>query len=145
MLYVKEFPSRVELELFLQGKLLGGKVFPALKGINVRALTLTFSTPAVTITFPDTAAFEYALPADIQTEAQSQSAGRLYLSKPPGGPADQVRFSLLNDTDVFTGGTAAAVLGLAAGTVGGDAIILANVAQVYYLSKSGQYGLVYDV
>jgi hypothetical protein len=144
MLYVKEFPSRKELEYFLQGKLLGGKVFPVLKGLNVRNLTLTFTTPAVTITFPDTVAFEDAQPSAIIAEAESQSSGRLSFGKPPGGPADQIRFALLNDGDVFTGGTAAALLGLSAGTVGADAVALASVAQVYYISKSAQYGLVYD-
>jgi len=144
MLYAKEFPSRRELELFLQGKLLGGTVFPTLKGINVRNLTLIFTTPLVTITFPDTAAFEYATPGEILTEAASQSAGRLFAIKPPAGPSNDVLFALLTDGDVFTGGTAAAVLGLSPGTVGAAAIALASVAQVYYVDKSAQYGLVYD-
>jgi hypothetical protein len=144
MLYVKEFPSAKELEFFLQGKLLGEKIFPALKGINVRGLTLTFTTPAITITFPNTAAFEYAKPAEIQTEAESQSSGRLFVVKPPAGRAGDIRFGLLTNGDVFTGGTAASVLGLVAGTVGAAAIALADVAQVYYISKSAQYGLVFD-
>jgi|GEM_PF-6994457 len=144
MLYAKEFPSRIELEYFLQGKLLGSQIFDPLKGINVRNLTLTFTTPVATITFPNTAAFEKATPAEIQAEAESQSAGRLYLVKPPGGPANRVRFALLDDGNVFTGGTAAATLGLAAGTVGAAAVALANVAAVYYVDKSAQYGVVYD-
>lgn len=144
MVYVKEFPSRKELEFFLQGKLLGARVFPALDGINVRGLTLTFTTPLVTITFPDTVAFETALPGAIQAEADSQSSGRLYFTKPPAGAAGNVLFALLTDGDVFTGGTAAAVLGLSAGTVGADAVALASIGQVYYVSKSAQYGLVYD-
>ena len=145
MLYVKEFPSRQELEWFLQGKLLGSKVFKALpETINVRNKTLTFTTPVATITFPDTSAFELATPAAIQAEAESQSAGRLYLVKPPGGPADQVRFALLNDGDVFTGGTAAAALGLAAGTVGATALVVADIAEAYYITPSAQYGLIYD-
>ena len=143
MLYVKEFPSSRDLELFLQGKLLGGKVFPALGGINVRNLTLTFTTPVVTITFPDTAAFESARPGEIVSEAESQSAGRLSSLKPPAGPAGNVQFALLNDGDVFTGGTAATVLGLSAGTVGADAVALANVAYVFSV-EGARVGLVYD-
>lgn len=132
MLYVKEFPSIKELEFFLQGKLLGSKVFPALaeKGINVRNLTLTFTTPAVTITFPDTPVFENASPGQIQAEADSQSAGRLFVVKPPAGPSNNVLFALLTDGDVFTGGTAAVVLGLAAGTVGAAALAAADVVSV---------------
>jgi hypothetical protein len=144
MLYVKEFSSRQELEYFLQDKILGSKIFPALKeAINVRNLTLTFTTPAVTITFPDTAAFETAKPAEIQAEAESQSAGRLKLVKPPGGPSNDVRFALLNDGDVFTGGTAAAFLGLAAGTVGANKIAVANVASIFWVHP-GSYGVCYD-
>jgi hypothetical protein len=145
MLYVKEFPSRQELEYFLQGKLLGSEIFEALKeSINVRNLTLTFTTPAVTITFPDTAAFEAAKPAVVQAEIETQSPGRVQLVKPPGGPSNTLRFALLNDGDVFTGGTAASALGLAAGTVGAAAIALANLNTVYYVEKSAQYGAVYD-
>lgn len=147
MLYVKEFPSRQELEYFLQGKILGSKVFEALKKLNVRNLTLTFTTPVFTITFPNTVAFESVNPAEIQAEAASQSAGRLSIIKPPAGPAGNIRFALLNNGDVSTGGTAAALLGLPAGpiTVGAAAVVLANVAQVYYVEKSAQYGLAYDV
>lgn len=144
MLYVREFPSRQELEYFLQGKLLGSKIFKTLTRYNVSGLTLTFTTPLVTITFPATAAMAAATPAEIQAEAESQSSGRLYLVKPPGGPADTLRFALLNDTDVFTGGTAAAVLGLSAGTVGGAALAVADIADVFYVAKSAQYGVVYD-
>lgn len=144
MLHVKQFPCTKELEYFLQGKLLGAKVFDALKGINVRNLTLIFTTPAVTITFPDTAAFEYASPAEIQAEADSQSTGRLYVDKPPAGPSNMVRFALLTDGDVFTGGTASALLGLSAGTVGAAAVALASVAQVYSIDGRS-LGLVYDV
>jgi len=144
MLYVKEFPSRQELEWFLQGKILGEKVFEALKGINVRNQTLVFASPAVTITFPNTAAFESATPAEIQAEADSQSAGRLSLVKPPGGPSGNVRFAFLTNSDACTGGTALPTLGLITGTVGALAIALASVADVYYVEKSAQYGLVYD-
>ena len=150
MLYVKEFPSRKELEFFLQDKILGGKIFPALsaKGINVRNLTLIFTTPVVTITFPNTTDFENALPGVIQAEADSQSLGRLCIVKPPAGPSNNIRFGLLDEGNVFTGGTAAVVLGLPPGpgphTVGAAKIALANVAQIYYVAKSAQYGLVYD-
>jgi len=145
MLYVREFGSRKELELFIQDKILGGKVFPALgDNINVRAKTLTFTTPLVTITFPDTSAFETATPAEIQAEADSQSSGRLSLVKAPAGPAGNFLFALLTDGNVFTGGTAAAVLGLAAGTVGANKLAVADVVNVYYVEKSAQYGIVYD-
>jgi hypothetical protein len=144
MLYVKQFPSQQALEYFLQGKILGSKVFPALKEkINVRNLTLTFTTPLVTITFPDTAAFEAITPGDVLAEAENQQPGRLWLIKPPAGASNDQQFALLNDGDVFTGGTAAAVLGLAAGTVGAAAIALASVASVYYVDGK-TLGLVYD-
>lgn len=143
MLYVKEFSSSRDLEFFLQGKLLGGKIFPALVGINVRNLTLTFTTPAVTITFPDTVDFESAKPGEIVVEAESQSAGRLSAVKPSAGASGNVQFALLTDGDVFTGGTAASVLGLSAGTVGSDAVALASVAYVFSVEGS-RLGLVYD-
>ena len=130
MLYVRRFGSSKSLELFLQDKILGTKLYDAEEKINVRNLTLTFTTPSVTITFPDTAAFEAALPAEIQTEAESQSSGRLIIDKPPGGVGRSFRFILPNDGDVFTGGTAAAVLGLSAGTVGANKVAVADVAAV---------------
>jgi len=148
MLYVKEFPSRQALEYFLQGKILGSKVFAALKEkINVRNLTLTFTTPAKTITFPDTSAFEAATPAAVLAEAESQSAGRLWLIKPPAGASNDQQFALLDDGNVFTGGTAAPALGLPPSpgpyTVGADAIALASVASIYYVDGK-TLGLVYD-
>jgi hypothetical protein len=143
MLYVKEFPSRQELEWFLQGKILGSKVFKALDKINVRNKTIVLTTPAVTITFPDTAPFEAVTPAEIVAEAESQSSGSLQTVKPPGGPADNVMFSFLTDGNVCASGTALAVLGLSAGTVGGAAVALADVAEVL-ITASNQYGLVYD-
>lgn len=148
MLYAKEFPSRIEMEYFLQDKVLGSIIFQALKTYNVRALTLTFTTPIVTITFPNTLAAESLKPAEIQALAEVASAGRLYLVKPPGGPAGTLRFALLNDGDVTTGGTAAPVLGLPPTpgpvTVGANKLVIADVAEVYYVEKSAQYGLVYD-
>jgi hypothetical protein len=147
MLYVKEFPSRQALEYFLQGKLLGSKVFQAFQKINVRNLTLTFTTPAVTVTFPDTSAFETASPGEILAEAESQSSGRLWVIKPPAGASNDQQFALLNDGDVSTGGTAAPILGLPESpgpyTVGAAAIALASVASVYYIEGS-RLGLVYD-
>jgi hypothetical protein len=144
MLYMREFGSRQELEWFLQDKILGSKIFKALEeNINVRNKTLTFTTPAVTITFPDTAAFAAAKPAEVQAEADSQSAGRISLVKPPAGAANNVRFALLTDGDVFTGGTAAAELGLAAGTVGANKIAVAAVAAIFWVHP-GAYGVCYD-
>jgi hypothetical protein len=148
MLYAKEFPSRIEMEYFMQDKVLGSIIFHALKTYNVRNLTLIFTTPVKTITFPDTLASETLKPAEIQAEAESQSAGRLYLVKPPGGPAGTLRFALLTEGDVTTGGTAAPVLGLPPTpgpvTVGANKLAIADVADVYYVEKSAQYGLVYD-
>lgn len=143
MLYVKQFGSHKELELFLQDKILGSLLFDAEEKINVRNLTLTFTTPAVTITFPDTAAFEAATPAEIQTEADSQSSGRIKLDKPPGDSGRKFRFILPTDGDVFTGGTAAATLGLAAGTVGANKVAVADVASVFYVDGRA-VGIVYD-
>lgn len=130
MLYVRRFGSHKELELFLQDKILGDKLFDVEEKINVRNLTLTFTTPAVTITFPDTAAFEAVIPAEIQAEAESQSAGRIKLDKPPGDSGRKFRFILPTDGNVFTGGTAATTLGLSAGTVGANKVAVADVAAV---------------
>jgi len=143
MLYVKEFPSRQELEWFLQGKILGSKIFKALDKINVRNKTIVLTTPAVTITFPNTVPFESVTPAEIVAEAESQSSGSLQTVKPPGGPADNVMFAFLTDGNVCASGTALAVLGLSAGTVGGAAVALADVMEVL-ITASNQYGLVYD-
>jgi hypothetical protein len=143
MLYVRKFESHKDLELFLQDKILGGKIFDAEQKINVRNLTLTFTTPAVTITFPDTADFEAASPAQIQAEAESQSAGRIKLDKTVGDSGRKFRFILPTDGDVFTGGTAAALLGLAAGTVGANKLVVADIASTFYVDGRA-IGLVYD-
>lgn len=143
MLYVRKFESHKDLELFLQDKILGGKIFDAEEKVNVRNLTLTFTTPAVTITFPDTAAFEAVKPAQIQAEAESQSAGRIKLDKTVGGSGRKFRFILPTDGDVFTGGTAAALLGLAAGTVGLNKLAVADVVSALYVDGRA-IGLVYD-
>jgi hypothetical protein len=148
MLYVKEFPNRIEMEYFLQDKVLGSEVFDSLATINVRALTLIFTTPVKTITFPDTVPFETATPGEIWTEADSQSAGRLWVIKVPGGSARLVRFALLTEGDVTTGGTAAPILGLPPTpgpvTVGANKIAVADLADIYFISTSAQYGAVYD-
>lgn len=143
MLYVRKFESHKDLELFLQDKILGSKIFDAEQKLNVRNLTLTFTTPAVTITFPDTAAFEAVKPAQIQAEVESQSSGRIKLDKTVGDSGRKFRFILPTDGDVFTGGTAAALLGLAAGTVGANKVAVADVASVFYVDGRA-IGLVYD-
>jgi len=143
MLYVRKFESAKDLELFLQDKILGGKIFDAEQKLNVRNLTLTFTTPAVTITFPNTADFEAVSIAEIQTEAESQSSGRIKLDKTVGDSGRKFRFILPTDGDVFTGGTAAALLGLAAGTVGANKLVVADIAEVVYVDGRA-YTLVYD-
>ncbi|MFW9801071.1 MAG: hypothetical protein ACFFFC_00340 [Candidatus Thorarchaeota archaeon] len=144
MLYVKKFASCKDLELFMQDKVLGSILFDVLKKINVRNLTLTFTTPAVTITFPDTADFETVTPAEIQAEAASQSSGRLSLLNPEGDSGRKLRFALLNDGDVFTGGTAAATLGLSAATIGANKLAVADIAEVFYTDGGKSVALVYD-
>lgn len=144
MLYVKKFGSDKELELFLQDKILGTKLFDAVEKINVRNLTLTFTTPAVTITFPNTADFEQVNPAEIQAEAESQSSGRIKIDKPPGDSGRMFRFMLPTDGDVFTGGTAAATLGLSAGTVGANKLAAADVVDTFYVDGRS-ITIVYDV
>lgn len=143
MLFVRKFESLKDLELFLQDKILGSKIFDAVTAINVRNLTLTFTTPAVTITFPNTVDFETAKPAEIQTEAESQSPGRIKLDKTVGDSGRKFRFILPTDGDVFTGGTAAAVLGLVAGTVGAGKLAAADVVSTPYIDGRA-IGLVYD-
>lgn len=147
MLYVKQFGSFKELELFLQDKIVGGKLFDAAEHINVRNLTLTFTTPGVTITFPNTAAFEMVTVAEIQIEAEGQSSGRVIIGKPPGDSGRKFRFLLPTDGDVFTGGTAAPVMGLPPSpgpyTVGANKLAVADVASTPYIDGRS-IGLVYD-
>lgn len=144
--FVKEFSSRQEFQDFLDDNILGSKVFDAAASkIDVAGLTLTFTTPAVTITFPSTDAFRAALVKDIIEEANTQSAGRVIFRMYGHGQAGRTaQFAITTDGDVFTGGTAATLLGLVAGTVGSNAIALASIAASFFNSRSNSYVLVYD-
>ena len=141
---IKEFGTVKELEDFLNDVLVS-KPLDASKKYNVRGLTLTFTTPAVTITFPDTAAFGDASLHEIVKEINNQSAGRAGLRMHGQGQAGRTAFIVLaNDGDVFTGGTAAAVLGLSAGTVGASKILQASIVQIFSNPQSHTYGVAYN-
>ena len=144
MLYVKEFATRQELEDFLQGKIVG-KPLDASKVYDVRGLTLTFTTPVVTVTFPNTADFAEATVYTISKEIENQSAGRASMRMYGHGITGRTaQFVLSHDGDVFTGGTAAALLGLTAGTVGATKIALASVSQLIQGKGGSSYTLLYD-
>jgi hypothetical protein len=144
MLYVKEFATRQELEDFLQGKIIGTPL-DASKVFDVRGKTLTFTTPAATITFPSTTVFAEATVFTIAQEIENQSAGRASMRMYGHGITGRTaQLVLVHDGDVFTGGTAAAMLGLAAGTVGLNKIALASVSQLIQAKGGGSFTLVYD-
>lgn len=145
-LRIKEFPTLREAEDFLNDRIIGGTPIDPISGINVRNLTLIFTTPAGTVTFPDTTAFESTGPAQIVDEINTQlgtlSAAIRQYGHGRGGRDG--RIALVRAGDVFTGGTAAAVLKLVAGTVGADAITLADFGSLTPSPQSSSYCIVFN-
>lgn len=147
MLYVKEFKCKQEVQDFLQGLLVGTIPVDPYKGLNVRALTMVFTTPAVTVTFPDTTAWESAklndIVAFINTATSQATAG--VRSYGYGQLEKTATIVLTKDGDVFTGGTALSVLGLpASGTVGTSKISKTDFLQLEHNNISSMFFLVYD-
>lgn len=140
---IKEFGTIKELEDFLNDVIIS-KPLDASKKFDVRNLTLTFTTPAVTITFPNTAAFADATLHEIVKEINNQSAGRANLRMLGQGQGSHTAYIVFaKDADVFTGGTAAALLGLAAGTVGLNKILQADIVDFFTNPQSYTYGVLY--
>jgi hypothetical protein len=142
MLYVREFVNASEMQDFLQGILTGTGVLPQV-GLNVRGLTLIFTTPAVTVTFPDTVDFGKATASKIISEINSQTTQATAGLRVYGHGGNVQHIALIKNGDVLTGGTALPVLGLSAGTVGAAAIGKADVVQVLS-RRTGVIALVYD-
>ena len=138
----KEFSTPLELEDFINDRIIGGKAIDPAKGVNVRNLTLTFTTPAKTVTFPNTAEYAIAKPNMIVNQINTQA---------PAGPQASIRqyghgrggrdsrIALIRSTDVFTGGTAATMLGLVAGTVGANEIVADKIVEI--LERTGSHSL----
>lgn len=141
---IKEFGTVKEMEDFLNDVLIS-KPLDATKKYNVRNLTLTFTTPAATITFPNTPEFETATLYKIMEQIETQSAGRAQLRMYGQGQAGRTaHIAFAKDGDVFTGGSAASVLGLAAGTVGANAIVAASIVQIFTNPQSYTYAVAYS-
>ena len=146
MLYVKEFKCRQEVQDFLQGLLVGKIPVDPYKGLNVRALTMVFTTPAVTVTFPNTDVWERAKLNDIVTfinTATSQATAGIR-SYGYGQPEQTATIVLTKDGDVLASGTALTVLGLVAGTVGTPKISKTDFLQLEHNNISSMFFLVYD-
>jgi len=143
--FVKEFSTRQEMQDLIDDIIIGSQEFDVAQKLNVAGLTLTFTTPLITITFPSTSAFEAASAREVAIEVENQSSGRMSMRMYGHGQTGRKMILILNNaTDVFTGGTAAALLGLAAGTVGAAAITAANLVTAYFNSKSNSHVLVYN-
>jgi hypothetical protein len=146
MIYVKEFKSRQEVQDFLQGLLVGSSPVDPYKGLNVRGLTMVFSTPVVTITFPDTVAWGSAklntIVAFINAATSQATAGvRSY----GYGQLEQTAvICLTKEGDVLASGTALPVLGLVAATVGATKISKTDYLELEHNAVSNVFFLTYD-
>ena len=149
MIYIKEFKSRHECQDFLQGLIVGTVPIDPQKGVNVRNLTLVFKTPAKTITFPNTVAWETAKLNDIVAyinnavtgTGQTTSGVRNYGY---GALERTAQIVLVKDADVLASGTAMAPLGLAAGTVGAAKILKTDFLALEHNNTSNVFFLTYD-
>jgi hypothetical protein len=149
MIYIREFKCRQELQDFVQGILVGTKQVDPYVGVNIRGLTLVFTTPAVTVTFPDTVAWESAkLNAivayinDSVTGTNQKTAG--IRSYGYGALERTAVIALVKDADVLASGTAMAVLGLLATTVGAAKILKTDFLSVELNNVSNMFFLTYD-
>lgn len=139
---IREFANRLEMEDFCNDVIINKVPINPIHGINVRNLTLTFTTPAKTVTFPDTVAYEDAKPTAIVDQINTQvAAGTAQIRS--YGYGDPL-IALVNGGDVYTGGTASSILGLPTGTVGANALAISAIAQVILTSQQ-RYMLVYEV
>jgi hypothetical protein len=141
-LNVTQFGHPKELEDFLNGILIGGAINNR-DGVDVRGLTLVFTTPAVTVTFPSTAAFASATASAIAAEINSQTTQATSTARNYGYGPGTASLALIKASDVLDSGTALAVLGLSAGTVGATAVPKANIIQVFS-PRENAFSLVYE-
>lgn len=149
MIYIREFKCRQELQDFVQGILVGTKQVDPYVGVNVRGLTLVFTTPAKTVTFPDTVGWESAKLNDIAAyinnavtgTGQTTSGIRSYGY---GAIERTAVIALVKDGDVLASGTAMAVLGLAAATVGAAKILKTDFLALEHNNTSNMFFLTYD-
>jgi hypothetical protein len=151
MLYVKEFKSRQEVQDFLQGVVVGGRPVDPYVGVNVRNLNLVFTTPSVTITFPDTVVWESARLNTIVSyingpiiDGGTGEATSGIRSYGYGQPEKTAMIALTKDGDVLASGTAIAALGLVAATVGATKVTKTNYLELEHNAVSNVFFLVYD-
>jgi hypothetical protein len=142
----KRFSSILEAEDFVNDRIIGTVSVAPFVGVNVRNKTLVFTTPAKTITFPNTAAFERAQMNQIIDEINDQAGVQIAAIRSYGhgiGGKD-FRVALIRDSDVTTGGTAAAALGLPTSitTVGANKIIASDIVDSF--SHDRAVVVVYD-
>jgi hypothetical protein len=149
MIYVNEFKSRQEVQDFLQGILVGRIPVDPYKGVNVRNLDLVFTTPSVTVTFPDTVAWENAKLNDIVAYINDGTTGTGEATASVrnygyGQVEKTAMIALVKNGDVLGSGTAMAALGLVAGTVGADAISKTDFLELEHNAVSNVFFLTYD-
>lgn len=149
MIYLREFKSRQEVEDFLQGKLVGSVPVDPYKGVNVRGLTIVLSTPAKTITFPDTVVWENAklnaIVAYINDAVTGTGESTAGVRNYGYGQVEKTSFiALVKDGDVLVSGTALTVLGLVAGTVGTPKILKTDFLGLEHNAVSNVFFLTYD-
>lgn len=149
MLWVKEFKSRQELQDFLQGLLVGGRPIDPYIGVNVRASTLVFTTPAKTVTFPDTVLWENAklndIVAYINDGVTGTGEGTVGIRSYGYGALEKTAMiALVKDGNVLASGTAMANLGLVAATVGANKIAKADLVDCGLNAVSNMFFVIYD-
>jgi len=140
LIRIREFDSRIETEDFINDVIRGSNPVSSEIPLNLDTLTLTFTTPAKTVTFVGTKLRANEIVGQINTQTTEHTAAIRRLS---GGDSNFI--ALIKDADVLTGGTAAATLGLAAATVGANKIVLAKLNTVGTKGASGDsYYVVYE-
>lgn len=140
MIRIREFDTRQETEDFINDVLRGAIPLSPKVPVNLDGLTLTFTTPAVTVTFSGTA----LRPNDVVAQINAATAATTATIRRHAG-VDANFVTLIDDGDVLTGGTAATALGLSAGTVGANKIVLAKLHSVGTKGASGDtFFIVYE-
>lgn len=142
-MYIREFNSRLEAEIFLQDLIVSRIAFPSGNPMwGLHGKQLVFTTPAKTVTFVDASNAGLTI-NDIVDQINDQTSGTP--GTPPHrktsriaqfGSGDDNRLMLCTDSDVMLnlagGSTAAAMLGLPdGGTVGTNKCLASGGTRTY--------------
>ena len=137
--YVRDFNTGIELQDFLNDVVVG-KV-PINLPLDLKGLTLVFTTPAATVTFTGSEMYPKDIIEEINTQCTAQVArARNYMQ----GNGQDIRVALVRENDVLASGTAMAKLGLVAVTVGANKIPKAIIAIGNKGANGDTFMLVYE-